>query len=102
MVRRTVATVLVVTVALILSAWVLPGFAIDTFGHALLAGAVVGLIDALVWPAFAFLLATLPDERRGPMNELREAIRSGAPEATEAIAYKMPAFRSHGQCRTAW
>ena len=42
-------------------------------------------------------MATLPDERRGPMNELREAIRAGAPEATEVISYKMPAFRSHGQ-----
>ena len=58
-VRRSIATVLVVTVALILSAWVLPGFAIDTFGHALLAGVVVGLVDALVWPAFAFLLVPL-------------------------------------------
>jgi uncharacterized protein YdhG (YjbR/CyaY superfamily) len=42
-------------------------------------------------------MATLPDERRGPMNALREAIRAGAPEATEVISYKMPAFRSHGQ-----
>ena len=42
-------------------------------------------------------MAALPDDRRGPMAELREAIRSGAPEATEAIAYNMPAFRSHGQ-----
>ena len=42
-------------------------------------------------------MATLPDDRRGPMNELREAIRAGAPEATEVISYKMPAFRSHGQ-----
>ncbi len=42
-------------------------------------------------------MAALPDDRRGPMNELREAIRAGAPEATEVISYKMPAFRSHGQ-----
>ena len=42
-------------------------------------------------------MATLPDDRRGPMNDLREAIRAGAPEATEVISYKMPAFRSHGQ-----
>jgi uncharacterized protein YdhG (YjbR/CyaY superfamily) len=42
-------------------------------------------------------MATLPDERRGPMSELRKAIRAGAPEATEVISYKMPAFRSHGQ-----
>jgi uncharacterized protein YdhG (YjbR/CyaY superfamily) len=41
-------------------------------------------------------LATLPDERRADMEVLRAAIRAGAPEATEVISYKMPAFKSHG------
>ncbi len=41
-------------------------------------------------------LATLPDARRAVMEQLRQAIRSAAPEATETIAYNMPAFRSHG------
>jgi uncharacterized protein YdhG (YjbR/CyaY superfamily) len=41
-------------------------------------------------------MAALPDERRGPMEELRQTIRAAAPEATETIAYQMPAFRSHG------
>ena len=41
-------------------------------------------------------LAALPEERRGPMEELRRTIRAAAPEATETIAYKMPALRSHG------
>ena len=41
-------------------------------------------------------LATLPDDRRADMEVLREAIKAGAPEATEELAYKMPAFRSHG------
>ena len=41
-------------------------------------------------------LATLPEERRAGVAELRETIRSAAPEATETIAYDMPAFRSHG------
>lgn len=41
-------------------------------------------------------LATLPDERRAALQELRQAIRAAAPEATETIAYSMPAFRSHG------
>lgn len=41
-------------------------------------------------------LATLPDERRADMEVLRKAIRAGAPDATEALAYNMPAFRSHG------
>ena len=58
-VRRSVATILVVTISLVLSSWILDDFEIDTFGHALLAGAVVGVVDALIWPAFAFLLVPL-------------------------------------------
>ncbi len=58
-IRRSIATVLVVTGALIVSSWLISGFAIDTFGHALLAGVVIGLVDAPVWPAFAFLLVPL-------------------------------------------
>lgn len=41
-------------------------------------------------------MAALPDERRAPMEDLRRAINAGAPDATETIAYKMPALRSHG------
>ena len=41
-------------------------------------------------------LAALPDARRGAVEELRETIRAAAPDATETIAYRMPAFRSHG------
>ncbi len=41
-------------------------------------------------------LAAVPAERRGVMERLRQAIRAGAPEADETIAYGMPAFRSHG------
>ena len=41
-------------------------------------------------------LAALPDERRVVVEELRRTIRAAAPEATETIAYKMPALRSHG------
>lgn len=41
-------------------------------------------------------LATLPDDRRAAVEELRRTIRAAAPEATETIAYEMPAFRSHG------
>jgi uncharacterized protein YdhG (YjbR/CyaY superfamily) len=41
-------------------------------------------------------LATLPEARRAVMEQLRQAIRTAAPEATETIAYNMPAFRSHG------
>lgn len=39
-------------------------------------------------------LAALPDERRAPMDQLRRTINAAAPEATETIAYGMPALRS--------
>ena len=41
-------------------------------------------------------LAALPDARRPAMDELRRAVKAGAPDATETIAYGMPALRSHG------
>jgi uncharacterized protein YdhG (YjbR/CyaY superfamily) len=41
-------------------------------------------------------LATLPDDRRAAMEEMRAAIKAGAPDAQESLAYRMPAFRSHG------
>jgi uncharacterized protein YdhG (YjbR/CyaY superfamily) len=41
-------------------------------------------------------LATLPDDRRSAMSVLRRTINAAAPEATETIAYAMPALRSHG------
>lgn len=42
-------------------------------------------------------LNALPDDRRAVMDELRATIRAAAPEATESIAYDMPAFRIGGQ-----
>jgi uncharacterized protein YdhG (YjbR/CyaY superfamily) len=42
-------------------------------------------------------LAALPSDRRAAVEQIRRAIRAAAPEATETIAYSMPAFRSHGQ-----
>lgn len=39
-------------------------------------------------------LAALPEDRRGPMESLRRAIRAAAPDAEETIAYNMPAFRT--------
>ncbi len=54
---------LVVTVitagALWLLAAILPGFSIDSFADALLAGLVVGIGNAVVWPALAFLVVPL-------------------------------------------
>jgi uncharacterized protein YdhG (YjbR/CyaY superfamily) len=42
-------------------------------------------------------LATLPDDRRAAMEELRRAIRAAAQHAEEVITYKMPGFRTHGR-----
>lgn len=42
-------------------------------------------------------LAALPDDRREAMETLRRAIAAAAPDATEAISYKMPAFKLHGR-----
>jgi uncharacterized protein YdhG (YjbR/CyaY superfamily) len=41
-------------------------------------------------------LAALPDDRRAALAELRQTVTAAAPEATETIAYQMPALRSHG------
>ena len=38
-------------------------------------------------------MAGLPEDRRAAMQGLRQTIRKAAPQATEAIAYNMPAFR---------
>ncbi|MDQ4035831.1 MAG: DUF1801 domain-containing protein [Chloroflexota bacterium] len=42
-------------------------------------------------------MAHLPDDRRAVMERLRRTIRSAAPDATETIAYNMPAFRLGGR-----
>jgi uncharacterized protein YdhG (YjbR/CyaY superfamily) len=42
-------------------------------------------------------MASLPDAPRAALEKLRETIRAAAPEATETIAYQMPAFRLHGR-----
>jgi uncharacterized protein YdhG (YjbR/CyaY superfamily) len=47
-------------------------------------------------PSVDAYIAGLPVERRARIEALREAINVAAPEATETIAYAMPALRSHG------
>ena len=42
-------------------------------------------------------MASLPGERRAVMEQMRSTIRGAAPDATEAIAYNMPAFRWGGK-----
>ena len=41
-------------------------------------------------------IAALPEDRRAILEALRQTILAAAPDATETIAYQMPAFRSHG------
>jgi uncharacterized protein YdhG (YjbR/CyaY superfamily) len=41
-------------------------------------------------------LATLSSDRREGVETLRRTVNAAAPEATETIAYLMPALRSHG------
>jgi uncharacterized protein YdhG (YjbR/CyaY superfamily) len=42
-------------------------------------------------------LAELPEAPRAALEQLRETIKSAAPQATETIAYNMPAFRLQGR-----
>ncbi len=42
-------------------------------------------------------VAALPPERRATMEELRRTINAAAPDATETIAYQMPALRMDGR-----
>ncbi len=60
---RVLGRVVVVTVVTALSLWVLAGlldgFAIDSVVDALLAGFVVGLVNAVVWPALAVVVVPL-------------------------------------------
>ena len=42
-------------------------------------------------------LAGLPADQRAALQRLREQIRRAAPEATEAIAYGVPAFKLDGR-----
>ncbi len=42
-------------------------------------------------------LATLPDDKRAALEELRKTIRAAAPKAEECISYSLPAFRLDGK-----
>ena len=42
-------------------------------------------------------LAALPEERRSPMEQLRAAVRAGAPDAEEVLTYRMPGLRLGGR-----
>ena len=42
-------------------------------------------------------MAALAKDRRGPMEEIRAAVRRAAPQAVEAISYNMPALKLDGR-----
>ena len=42
-------------------------------------------------------LAVLPAGQRAALEKLRRQIHAAAPEATEAISYRMPAFKERGR-----
>ena len=56
---RTSVVTVVTTLGLWVLAAILPGFSIDSLWDALLAGFVVGVANAFVWPALAFLVVPL-------------------------------------------
>jgi uncharacterized protein YdhG (YjbR/CyaY superfamily) len=39
----------------------------------------------------------LPEDRREPMRQMREAIRAAAPAADEVLTYRMPGFKLGGR-----
>lgn len=41
-------------------------------------------------------LATLPDDARAALEELRKTIKTVAPQTTETISYQIPTFKHHG------
>jgi uncharacterized protein YdhG (YjbR/CyaY superfamily) len=49
------------------------------------------------YASVAKYLASLTEDRRRVMETLRQAATAAAPEATEAIAYNMPALRLNGK-----
>jgi uncharacterized membrane protein YvlD (DUF360 family) len=56
---RGLGITVVTTVSLVVLAWVLPGLSIDRTVDALFAGLVLGIVNAVVWPALAFLVVPL-------------------------------------------
>jgi len=47
-------------------------------------------------------LATLSEDRRAALEQLRRTIRAAAPDAEECISYRLPAFRLNGRMLVAF
>ena len=73
-IARTLSVTLVVAAALLITSWLLPNFEIERFRDALVAGLIVGLFNALVWPALAFVLVPLSVYTLGVANLVVNAL----------------------------
>ena len=56
---RLLVSWLLATLSLLFAAWIVPGASIESFGGALLAAAVIAILNALLPPLVALLLVTL-------------------------------------------
>ncbi len=68
LIGRTLSITLLVAIALFVTSWLLPDFEIARFRDALLAGLVMGLVNAFVWPALSFVLVPLSVYTLGVAN----------------------------------
>ena len=57
-----------------------------------------GTVEATITPSKEVdaYLATVPEEARAALEQLRKAIRAAAPKATEVISYQIPTFKHYG------
>ena len=90
LVGRTLSITVVVAIALFITSWLLPDFHIDRFRDALLAGLVMGLFNALVWPALSFVLVPLSVYTLGAANLVVNAL------LTWAVLDSLPGVRVDG------
>ena len=55
-------------------------------------------------PGIDAYIAQFPADMQAVLEQMRQTIRTAAPDALEEISYQMPAFRQHGilVCFAAW
>ena len=90
LIGRTLSITAVVAIALFITSWLLPDFQINRFRDALLAGLVMGLFNALVWPALSFVLVPLSVYTLGAANLVVNAL------LTWAVLDSLPGVRVDG------
>src|SRR5580704_3216446 len=74
----------------VLLGWLLPGLTVTSAGAALAAAALLGLINALVWPVFAYLALPLAVLTLG----MAAIVLNGV--AVAFVAYLLPGLEVHG------